>query len=79
MDACQHIHERTIELDAVAKEKQLGKVIMQLQQDNIILNSLVYPDTPPEQVEERKGAIKNIVVQFKEMEQDAKMITQAMT
>ena len=53
-----------MELDAVAKEKWLGEVIAQLQQDNIILNALVYQDTPPEQFLEWKGAIEEIMGQF---------------
>ena len=46
-DSCQYIHESIAELDAVAKAKRLREVIAQLQQDNSILNALVYLDTPP--------------------------------
>ena len=46
--ACQHIHESTTKLDAAAKAKRLGEVIMELQIDNSLLNALVYLDTPPE-------------------------------
>ena len=65
-----------MELDVVEKEKWLGEVIAQLQHEKIILNALVYPEKPPEQVVEWKGAIEEIVVQFEEMEQDAKNITE---
>ena len=79
MNAYQYIHESTTELDAVAKTKRLREFIVQLQQDNNILNALVYQDTPPEQIAKWKGSIKEIVTQFEEMEQDAKKITEATT
>ena len=53
--------------------------MMQLQQGSNIFNALVYPYTPPEQVAEWKGSIEEIVIQFEEMDQDAKNITEAMT
>ena len=60
MNSYQYIHERKIELDAVAKSKWFGEVITQLQLDKILLNAMVYPDTLPEQVAEQKSAIEDI-------------------
>ena len=49
-NAFHYIHESTIELDAVVKAKRFGEFIAKLQFDNIMLNAIVYPETPPEQV-----------------------------
>ena len=46
-NAFQHIHESTMELDAVTKAKRLGEFIVQLQLENSLLNAMVYPDTLP--------------------------------
>ena len=63
-NVCQRIGEITAELDVVAKAKHSGKVVVQLQQDNNILNALVYFDTVPEQISQWNGAIEDIVSQF---------------
>ena len=47
-EACQHIYKITMKLTAFSKAKQLGEVIAQLQLTNNLLNSLVYPEMPPE-------------------------------
>ena len=47
IEAYQHIFEITADLTLVNKEKQLGKTIVQLQDTNLVLNSLVQPMTPP--------------------------------
>ena len=49
------------------RKKNLEKLSCN-KQDNIILNALVYPDTPLEKIVEWKGAIKDIMAQFEEME-----------
>ena len=60
-EACQHVPKNTVELDAVKRAKQLRAVIVQLQQDNEELTSMVHPETPPQQVEEQKSAIEDVV------------------
>ena len=44
-----------------------------------MLNSLVQPTTPPEQVAKRKASIEDISTQFESMEQEAKTIMEATT
>ena len=44
-----------------------------------MLNALVQPMTPPEQVAERKASIEEITTQFKNMEQEAKTIMEVTT
>ena len=78
-NSCQYIHEITTDLDAVGKAKRLGEFIAQLQLDHIILNSMVHPETPPEQVPERKSAIEEIAAQFDDMEKDAKKVMEETT
>ena len=41
------------------------------------MNALVYPDTPLEKITERKNAIEEVEAQIKELEQEAKKITEA--
>ena len=48
VDSCQHVLERTLELDVVAKAKKLGVVIEQLQSETSILDALIHPSTPQE-------------------------------
>ena len=52
-------------------------MIGQLECDNNILNALVHPDTPSEQIAERKRTIDNLATQLEEMEQEAKKLTNA--
>ena len=59
-EAYRHIYERTMAITAVAKAKRLGEVISQLQLTNNLLNSLVYPDMPPEQIAKRKNTIEEL-------------------
>ena len=47
-EACQHIYEIMMKRTAVSKAKRLVEVIAQLQLTNNLLNSLGYPNTPPE-------------------------------
>ena len=63
----------------VAKAKNLGETIIKLQDTNLILNALVQPMMPLEQVDERKASIQEIVTQFETMEQEAKIIMEATT
>ena len=42
-EACQHIFESMTELTVVAKAKQLGEIIVKLQDTNILLNAPVHP------------------------------------
>ena len=44
-----------------------------------MINALVQPTTPPEQVVERKASIEEIVTQFESMEQEAKTIMEVTT
>ena len=78
-EACQHIFDNTTELTAVSKAKRLGETIVKLQDTNLLLNALVHPETPPEQVAEHKNSIEEIVADFETMEQEAKTIMEAMT
>ena len=78
-DACQHIFESMKELDEVAKAKWLGSVILQFQQDNAYLTALLHPDTPHEQVTERKSNMEDLATQLGEMEHKAKKVTEATT
>ena len=63
----------------VAKAKCLGETIIKLQDTNLILNALVQPPTPLEQVDETKASIEEIATQFETMEQEAKRIMEATT
>ena len=67
------------ELTVVSKAKHLGETIFKLQDTNLMLNALVQPTTPPEQVAERKASIEEIVTQFKTMEQKANTIMEMTT
>ena len=60
-EACQHIFRSIANITPVAKANQLGEIIVQLQDTNLLLNALVHPSTPPEQVSERKATIDEIV------------------
>ena len=44
-----------------------------------MLNALVQPTTPPEQVAERKASVEEITTHFKSMEQEAKTIMEETT
>ena len=54
-------------------------MILYLQLTNNLLNSLVYPDMPPEQIVQRKNTIDEFAAQFEAMEQEAKMIVDETT
>ena len=60
VNAYKYIGEKNAALDAVMKEKRIGEIIVQLQQNNNILNALVYPNTPPKQIVEQKGSVEDI-------------------
>ena len=49
-EAYQHVMESIIELDAVAKVKKLGAVIEQIPSKTSILDALIHPSIPPEQI-----------------------------
>ena len=76
-DAYQHIYQSMTELTVIAKAKRLGEVHSQLQLTNNLLNSLVYPDMPPEQISERKNTIEEFAAQFESMEQEENKIADA--
>ena len=78
-EACKHVYENIEELDAVAKAKQLGEVIVQLQLTNNLLNSMVYLEMAPEQIVEHNDAIEFFAAQFEAMEQEAKKISEERT
>ena len=59
-ESCQHIFENTIELTLVEKAKRFGKNIVKIQDTNLMLNALVQPRMPLEQVAERKASIEDI-------------------
>ena len=67
-EACQHIFQNTVDLTPVEKAKRLGKNIVQLQDNNLMLQALVQPRPPPEHVAERKVSIEYIVTKFEGME-----------
>ena len=73
-EAFQHIFDSTIELTLVDKAKRLGKIIVQIQDAKLMLNALIQPMTPPDQVSKRFAFIEEIATQFKTMEQEAKTI-----
>ena len=50
-------------------------VIAQLEHNNNILNSLLHPDRPPEQIIERKSSIEDVETRLEEMEQEVKKVT----
>ena len=50
-----------MKLTIVSKAKRLGEVIAQLQLTNNLLNSLIYPEMPPEQIIELKNNIEEIM------------------
>ena len=54
-------------------------MISQLQLTNILLNSLVYLDMPPEQIVEWKNMIEEFAAQLEAMEQEAKTFIEEMT
>ena len=76
-EACQYIFESTTELTIVDKANRLGETIIKLQDTNLILNALVQPMMPPEQVSKRKASIEEIATQFETMEQEGKTIMDA--
>ena len=78
-DACQHVFESTEELDVLGKAMWLGVVIAQLKRDNVDLQALVHPDTPPEQVVKRKIVMEYLAKQLEEMDQEAKKVTETTT
>ena len=77
VDSCKNTGENTTKLDVVAKAKLLGEIIVQLQKDKNILNSLVYLDIPIEQIVERNTTIEEVVAQLEELEQEAKKFIEA--
>ena len=60
----QHISENTTELTPVKKAKRLEQIIVQLQDNNLMLQAMVQPMTPLEQVAERKSCIEDIATKF---------------
>ena len=50
-----------------------------MQLDNVYLNALIHPDTPPKQVAERKITMEDLATQLEEMEQEAKKVTDVTT
>ena len=77
-EAYQYIFESMTDITIVVKAKQLGEIIFQLQDTNLLLNALVHPVTLLEQVAERKDTIEEIAAQFEKMEQEAKTIMEVM-
>ena len=75
--AFQHVLERTIDLDVIARAKKLGVVIAQLQRESNILDALIHPSTPLEHIAARKDEIEELFTQLDELEQDANKVTYA--
>ena len=67
-ESFQHVLENTTELDAVAKAKKLGVVIEQVQSETSILDALIHPSTPQEQIVTRKDEIEELDTQLNELE-----------
>ena len=78
-DACQHVLERTTELDAVARVNKLGAAIVQLQSETIILEALIHPSMPPEQITARKGEIEKLETQLDDLEKDTQKVIDVTT
>ena len=55
-------------MDAVAQAKKLGVVIEKLQSETSILDTLIHPSTPPEQIVVWKAEIEELETQVVELE-----------
>ena len=74
-DSCQHILERTTDIDVVEIPHHLETIISKLQSENNILETLVHLTIPPEKIAVRKSAIEYLATQLNEMEKEVKKVT----
>ena len=63
----------------VAKLKKLGAVIEQLQSETHLLDALISPSTPLEQIATRKDEIEELATHHNELQQHAKKVTDSTT
>ena len=59
--ACQEVPEIAEDMVTKAKAQNLGKVIVDFKRDLEDLQAIMDPSTPLEKVDERKGAIEDVV------------------
>ena len=78
-NTCKRACKNTVELDAFAKSRRLGEIIVQLRQDSNILNDPIYLETPLEKITEWKNFIEEVASQLEELSQEDKKIIEAMT